>query len=85
MPSHVTGAMQSQRPAKDAVRELWADIVVRRQEERREKVPLYLTLAGAEGYDIELLIKKGVIEQTKTGAIVDAEDLTVVAVESKFR
>jgi hypothetical protein len=74
--------MFQQRPAKQTVRKLWLEKILERRAQYNGDVPVYLTLAGAEGYDIEMLIAADVLQVTDTGAIVDPEALLVVAVES---
>lgn len=75
----IDAALSQDRPAKRAIRQLWL------REVRRHPAngnPIYLTLPGTEGKDIDLLINEGVIATTETGAIA-AEDIgKVVAVES---
>jgi hypothetical protein len=44
---------------------------------------LYLTLAGAEGHDISLLVEEGLIRLTETGAIHESSLGAVVAIESR--
>jgi hypothetical protein len=75
--------MAAERPEKRTVRGLWVE------EARRidpgwmpGDVPLYLTLPGELGGDIRALADEGIIELAENGAIVGAEDLKLVAVES---
>ena len=44
--------------------------------------PLYLTLAGAEGRDIDQLVEAGLVEETETGGIAESSMTKVVAIES---
>lgn len=83
MPRPIDAAMEEDRPAKRAVRELWLDIV---HEERGYSgtAPLYLTMPGAAGREIELLVERGILQQLDTGAIDDADAMRVVAVESSL-
>lgn len=78
----VDDAMAAERPEKQTVRELWMDEVQRHEgEQLPDDVPLYLTLPGARGGDIEALIDRGVLRLTETGAIEDPEAMKVVAIE----
>jgi hypothetical protein len=75
--------MDEDRPEKGTMRELWADHV-----EQYAALggghpwPLYLTLSGALGRDIEVLIARGIISRTETGAISTDDEEKIVAVES---
>ncbi len=71
--------MRDDRAAKRTVRKRWVDEVKKYPEANG---PVYLTLPGAEGKDIDLLIEEGVIQLTDTGAIAEADIRKVVAVES---
>src|SRR5205814_1410806 len=53
--------------------------------DRPSGVPLYLTLCGGEGLEIEELIRRGVIRRTPAGNIDDEDGSKVVAVEADFR
>jgi hypothetical protein len=79
----VDSAMYADRPEKTAVRGLWLDVVVNYSSAYPDdEYPLYLTLSGAEGKDIQLLIDSGVVETTETGSIPAALKHRVIAVES---
>lgn len=73
--------MEEDRPAKRTVRKLWLE-VVDSQRSHSGKEPLYLTMPGAVGREIELLVESGILRQRETGAIVEADAQRVVAVES---
>jgi len=78
----VDDAMAAERPEKQTVRELWIDEVeLQDQSPPDTRVPLYLTLPGARGGDIEALIDRGVLRRTGTPAIEEPEALKVVAIE----
>jgi hypothetical protein len=79
----VDDAMQEVRPEKVAVRNLW--IKVLKEYDGRFSNPkdlLYVTLAGSDGYDIELLGDHNLIQRTETGGIAQESMLRVAAVES---
>lgn len=75
-------AMADERPAKQAVRELW---VKQYQDYNKlypgEDVPLYLTLCGAEARDIKLLAERGLIKLTETGGIATESQNRIIAIE----
>lgn len=75
--------MAADRPAKNRVRQLWVERVEAAASDLDlSKGPLYLTLPGALGLEIEMLIQRGVIARNKVGAI-DAADLNkIIAIES---
>lgn len=75
----IDAALSQDRPAKRTVRRLWLDEV---NQYTANEGPLYLTLPGAEGKDIELLIEAGIVSTTDTGAISAADIGKIVAVES---
>lgn len=75
-------AMEEERPAKQAVRELWLNEVKTVAEEHPDsEEPWYLTLPGAEGLDIQLMIDEGLIELTEVGSIAEKDQDRIVAVE----
>lgn len=86
----VDRAMSEDRPEKKTMRRLWADQVEdaagqadQSAEPGPSEPPLYLTLAGANGLDIEELIKRKVIERAENQRAIAEKDLhKVVAVES---
>ena len=75
--------MATDRPAKRVIRTWWIEAV-----ESRIKVALangdlpYLTLPGALGLDIQLLIDKGLLPTTEAGQIDTTQPLVVVAFEN---
>jgi hypothetical protein len=74
--------MAEDRPQKQTVRSLWLDAVTQFAEAFPDDPhPLYVTLSGAEGRDIALLIEAGLIQTTETGAISTVHRHRVVAVE----
>lgn len=78
----VDTAMAEDRPAKESVRALWMDFVQRAQEDwDASDTPLYLTLPGRRGREIELLIERKILSTTPTGAIAEDDLRKVVAVE----
>lgn len=78
----VDEAMAAARPEKETVRKLWVEEVeLADGSEPPEPVPLYLTMPGSQGGDIQALVDEGVIGLTETGAIADAELRRLVAVE----
>jgi hypothetical protein len=74
--------MLQQREPKQRVRQYWLNEV--REEfasyDSAEE-PLYLTLPGADGFDIRLLMAEGFVAATETGAIAHEHRHRVVAVE----
>jgi hypothetical protein len=77
----VDDAMAAERPEKGTVRALWVD-EVRRAINVDDDVPLYLTMPGALGGDIQALIDAGIIDRTETTAIARPERTRLVAVEN---
>jgi len=74
--------MADDRPEKQAMRKIWVERVAEASAPTAEE-PLFLTLAGADGRDVQALVDAKVIGVTETGAIL-AEDATkVVAVEAR--
>lgn len=76
-------AMGEDRPEKRAIRNLWLEEVraVAQQNPPGEE-PWYLTLPGAEGRDIQLLIENGLISLTEVESIAEKDQGKIVAVES---
>lgn len=75
-------AMAEERPAKTTIRSIWLNhIIAAHQATGPTKHPLYLTLSGAEGRDIELLLQHRIISKTAAGNIAQSDQLRVVAVE----
>jgi hypothetical protein len=78
----VDQAMGDDRPEKRVIRSIWLDVVVQFSEAyNNDSVPLYLTLSGAEGRDIQLLAEQELIQLTETGAVAAVHRHRVVAVE----
>lgn len=71
--------MADDRPEKQTVRALWAEAV--NEAVRSGNEPLYLTLPGAIGRDIEVLIERGLVRRAENGAIASSDLGKVVAVE----
>lgn len=79
----VDRAIAEDRPEKDFVRSLWVDEVrAAAQQSSASGEPLYLTLPGAEGRDIQLLINEGLIALTEVNSIVEEDLGKIVAVEN---
>jgi hypothetical protein len=75
--------MKEDRPAKRAIRGLWLEKVTDAAKEVPPgDEPLYLTLPGAEGRDIQLLIEAGLLSTTEVYTIAEEDQWKVVAVES---
>lgn len=75
-------AMAENRPAKGVIRSRWVEEVkeVARQHPNSE-VPWFLTLGGAEGHDIQLIIEAGLISLTEVNSIAEKDLNKIVAVE----
>lgn len=75
--------MAAERPAKSRVRQMWVERVEAAASDLDlAKGPLYLTLPGALGLEIEMLIERGVIARNKVGAIEAADLNKIIAIES---
>jgi len=75
--------MEEGRPEKQKIRSLWlSKLRAYRDAFPNDEVPLYLTLSGAEGHDIQMLISNGLIRLTEVGAIVAEDQGLAVAIES---
>jgi hypothetical protein len=82
----VDDAMSQDRPEKQAVRELWLNSLINYANAfPNDAYPLYLTLSGAEGRDIQLLIDNGLLELTEAGSVASSMKHRVIAVESNTR
>jgi hypothetical protein len=80
---HVDAAMDDERPEKQRVRALWLQkLRSYRAAYPNDDVPLYLTLSGAQGRDVQLLISEGLINLTEIGAIATPDQGIAVAIES---
>src|SRR5262245_37762567 len=77
----VDQAMVEGRPAKQAMRNLWLDIAKECNQTTPDTIPLYLTLSGAEGHDIQRLIDEGILELTETRSVATGHQSKVVAIE----
>lgn len=78
----VDDAMSEDRPEKRVIRNLWLEEVraVAHQNPSSDE-PWYLTLPGAGGRDIQLLIEDGLISLTEVSSIADEDQGKIVAVE----
>jgi hypothetical protein len=76
--------MQCKRPAKDYIRQQWAEVIDELTSFWNNDEVLYTTLTGAEAYDIKLLIDRGLLERTESGAIAEKDSHKVIAVESNL-
>jgi hypothetical protein len=75
--------MGEDRPEKKTVRRLWTDLVTEVEGQGGSvPPPLYLTLSGASGKDIEVLVERGLVQRTETGAIDPQHQHKFIAVES---
>jgi hypothetical protein len=82
----VDQAMLRIRPEKQKMRSLWADkFKAIKDQYPQSDVPLYLTLSGAEGLDIQFFIEQGLIEITEVGSIAEIDQNKIVAVERNKR
>ena len=81
MTRRVDDAMAADRPEKSTMRGLWVE-EVQRLAGGDTDVPLYLTMPGARGGDIQALIDAGIIDLTETNAVADPEKTRLVAVEN---
>jgi hypothetical protein len=78
-------AMSSDRPAKDSIRTWWVEEAKSRLPvARRLKVPVYFTLPGAAGRDIQALINEGLIRVNESGGILDEDAGLIVALENNM-
>ena len=79
----VDKAMIRNQPEKKIMRRLWVDEIQEREEDGYdENFPLYLTLPGITGGELELLLEKGILKRTETGAICEEDYHKIVALES---
>lgn len=84
----VDHAMDQNRAEKNAIRRLWLNEVRASVENYPDdEIPMYLTLPGAEGRDIQLLVEHGLLRLTEAEirGIVEEDKGKVVAVESNSR
>ncbi|MEA2166143.1 MAG: hypothetical protein QOK37_4270 [Thermoanaerobaculia bacterium] len=83
MTREIDAAMQEDRPEKRRVRALWMEqLRSYKAAYPNDSVPLYLTLSGAEGRDVQLLIREGLIRVTEVGSIATSDQGIAVAIES---
>jgi hypothetical protein len=75
--------MHAERPEKATVRRRWLDHVEQQNADwGGGPEPLYLTLPGAEGRDLTLMVERGVLGVTEVGSLTTEDQGKVVAVES---
>lgn len=75
--------MEEERPEKRAIRGLWLELLQQIDHPNLEvPPPLYLTLSGALGMDIEFLAARGLVKKTETGAVHQDHYHKFIAVES---
>jgi hypothetical protein len=78
----VDRAMAAERPEKKTVRALWVEEVRHAKAIAvDDTVPRYLTLPGALGLDIAVLVEAGLVEVTPTGALANPRRMELIAVE----
>jgi hypothetical protein len=76
--------MRENRPEKERMRQLWVDAVGVADDiadPHTTDPPLYLTLPGTHGLDIQRLIDAGLVQVAENGAIAPQDVWKVVAVE----
>ncbi len=82
----VDRAMAEERLEKKTIRTLWIDKVeIAANAHPNSRDPWYLTLSGAEGLDIQLLIDRNLISLTEVNSIADEDKGRVVAVEQNMQ
>jgi hypothetical protein len=75
--------MAEERREKHAIRLLWLEEVAQASRAVPDpSEPLYLTLPGAEGRDIQLIVESGLVNLTEVGSIADADKDKIIAVEN---
>jgi len=83
MPRQIDVAMTEDRHEKISMRKIWAEVAERESLEHIiPDEPLFLTLSGAEGRDIDELIQQGIINTEENLAISEEDRYKVVAVEN---
>ena len=65
MPRRVNAAMEEERGAKQRIRKLWIETVIEIEERHPGSTPLYMSLSGAGGRDIELMLAREVVRRTE--------------------
>ncbi len=79
-------AMSNTRPAKDTIRRLWVEQANERSAEAKKlDIPLYFTLPGAAGLDVQALIDEELVRLNESGGIHDDDTNLIVALESDMR
>lgn len=79
----VDRAMAEERLEKGTIRSLWAaEVEAVALAHPNSSQPWLLTLGGAEGRDIQLLIEKGVVGLTEVNSIAEKDKNKIVAVEN---
>jgi hypothetical protein len=78
----VDTAMLAQRAEKRYIRNQWISEIKQISDGFDSDIPLYLTLPGAEGIEIRLLIEEGIIGLTEVNSIREADIGKIIAVEN---
>lgn len=81
----VDRAMDRNRAEKITIRRLWLhEIRASAENHPGDEVPMYLTLPGAEGRDIQLLVDQGLLRlnEAEVRGIIEEDKGKVVAVEA---
>jgi hypothetical protein len=84
MDRSIDTAMGQHRPEKETMRQLWVEavsLVTGATARSRAHPPLYLTLPGSEGLDIQQLIDRRIVRLAENHAIAPEDEWKVVAVE----
>jgi hypothetical protein len=81
VPRPVDAAMGENRPEKETMRRLWVEAVSEAGVDPSGP-PLYLTLPGAHGLDVQRLIDAQLLRLAENGAVAPEDSWKVVAVES---
>lgn len=75
-------AMESQRPEKVYIRKRWLAVIKAVEKKyKKSEIPLYLTLPGSDGYDIQMLIDHDLIELTDVKSVKEKDIQKVIAIE----
>lgn len=85
MPDPVTDAMAQLKPEKQSIREEWLKLVSGANADATgQSEPLYLTLAGAGGHDVKMLVDAGIVAlEENARTIAQKDQWKVAAVEYK--
>lgn len=78
----VDTAMLAQRAEKTYIRNQWINEIKQISDGFDSDIPLYLTLPGAEGIEIRLLIEEGIIGLTEVNSIRESDTRKIIAVEN---